>query len=446
VWTDAEIEWYFKYTRDAQYLVDSERPNCTFLRRISWQYPYMGCQQRAEQANGLIADTGKQKPYKLFAFGELHVITDNHPNGYVDWAWHVVPVVRRSTGEPIVFDAAINPCRPLNWKEWLAQMTMDINNFDDVAGGWGVTVANANAYTNMSDPVNEPSHREDSKFDLQNAILDWEWHVQETLLRDPNEVLNTNPPWANKACEKIVMNFQRIDVEPNTNITIVTRCPFGTLVLGGGFVPYADTFLIYKNARNGNGWEISARNTSTSSQGLFVDVDCLVDPPSNAFVSTVTSSKVTIARNAYNSATASCSSGKLIGGGFLTTLGNPAAIMKIYNHGRTTSKGNTWRVSAYNTTTGSRNLTSYAYCLQNANVSVTQTSANVTGSDGYAIATCPSSQLTMGGGFTFPRTAAYSVLRMWNDLDNTYRVQFYPFPTGGNAANSYSCAQCMTKP
>ena len=103
-WTDADILSQFPLTRDNRYMTVSSNPG--FQRRISWMYPADGCFSRAEQVDVQAANAGKVRPYKLFAFGALHVTTSNDPKGYVDWGWHTVPVVKNSAGEPIVFDAA----------------------------------------------------------------------------------------------------------------------------------------------------------------------------------------------------------------------------------------------------------------------------------------------------------------------------------------------------
>jgi len=64
-----------------------------------------------------------------------------------------------------------------------------------------------------------------------------------------------------------------------------------------------------------NGWEIDAKNVGSTSASLTSSAVCLVGAPTKASVKTVTGSKVTIGKGAYNSTTATCSSGVLVGGG-----------------------------------------------------------------------------------------------------------------------------------
>src|SRR3569623_3207375 len=139
-WTDADILAQFASTRDKRYITDSfdASPN---PRRITWMYPQDGCFDRAEQVDDLVAQAGKVRPYKLFAFGNspfLRAYTNNDSSGVVSWTFHVVPIVKNSAGQPIVFDAALSPCRPLPYKDWLALLVDSMSSYDDIGSGNGV--------------------------------------------------------------------------------------------------------------------------------------------------------------------------------------------------------------------------------------------------------------------------------------------------------------------
>jgi hypothetical protein len=443
-WSDADILGQFNAIRDRRYMFGTSAPSVQ--RRISWMYPDDGCYTRAEQIVGQAGDAGKARPYKLFAFGSLRVYTPNTASGLITWWYHVVPIVKNGAGEVIVLDPSIETCRPLRWKDWLALMTDNLSNFD-LGGEWGVTVADPNAYVPGSLVTGEPSHRTESLNSQQGGFLNLEWNRQVSLGRDPNVVLAASPPWGNKACVTSFTQGNRVNVPGNSSATSLAKCPYGTLAVGGGLAPDTSSVLVTRSARNGNGWEVVARNRSSSTSALWSEVTCLQGAGSSASITTVTGSKVTIARNAFNSTTATCSSGQLVGGGFLTTVGgSPSSIMKIYLNGRTASTGQSWRISGFNTSSGSRDLTSYAYCLRNVSTSVSQADGVLTSfEEGVSYAWCPGDHITLGGGFTMPRTASYSAASMWNNQDGAFGVWFDPAPAGGDP-NARAYAECMTKP
>ena len=210
-WTDEQIMAQFTATRDLRYMYDGGVPVPDEERRISWLYPDDGCFARAEQVVGLVDDAGLEKPYKLWAFDlrwslRLHVDTDNDPDGYVDWNWHVVPLVKNSAGEPVVLDAALSPCEPLPWQDWLALMVDDVNKFDDDSEDFKVAVSDYNAYLPNDDVLdNVPGHavhRPESLDDEELYYLGAEWYRQVTeLSRNADEMFGDNPVWLD-ICER----------------------------------------------------------------------------------------------------------------------------------------------------------------------------------------------------------------------------------------------------
>jgi hypothetical protein len=446
-WSDADIAAQFAATRDAQYMTTAGDPR---QRRISWQYPDNGCFARAEQVNVRIAAAGKPKPYKLFAFGQsadLVVSTTNHPDGNVHWWYHVVPVVKNSVGQAVVFDAALSPCRPLFWREWLGLMAGDITFFDNVAGGNGVTVASPNAYDPFSLVTGEPSHSQQSLDEQVGIFLPAEWNRQQAMGRDPNVVLFASPPWSGWGCWNTTVVGGSAAVAPGANTTVTATCPLFTLAVGGGFTANAN-FAISKNAMSGSkAWQITGRNNGSTTQTLYGQARCLIGAPSGASVASIQGNVVNVSANSNGTSTATCGSGVLVSGGFTTTLGsNPATVMRIYNNNRTTTTGNTWQASAQNTTSASKSVTSFAYCLQGTNYSVSQTTATLS-SSGFASTGCSGlpTNVTVGGGYAFPRTTNYTVwdasfLRQWGWL-----VQMSPPPANGDA-NAKGHAECMSHP
>jgi hypothetical protein len=114
--------------------------------------------------------------------------------------------VKNTKGEAIVLDAAINPCGPLAWKDWLKTMVDDITVFDDSQNGNGVTVADGAAYGPGSLAINDPDGSGPSPTtnelisldDLQGGyLLSVEWQRQLELNRDPAVWLGGSSPWLN---------------------------------------------------------------------------------------------------------------------------------------------------------------------------------------------------------------------------------------------------------
>lgn len=281
-WTDAQIQAEFTKTRDARYLYDSDTPD--FARRLSWLYPDDGCYARAEQVVEMAEDAGLAKPYKLFAFGPLVVDTPNHPYGSVSWWYHVVPVVKNTAGEPIVLDAAINPCGPLAWKDWLATMVDDISVFDDLSSGNGVSVSDDAAYGPGSLVLDDPDGRgaEPTVNEIQSLsalqdgyLLDAEWARQSELRREPAVWLGGASPWLS-GCTVPCTEATATDLGAEHSITAVsgnaclkvTRYPgswVGAVVVqpqgnGTGYpIPFAWT-----NCTNAGVSNVSADWTQTS--------------------------------------------------------------------------------------------------------------------------------------------------------------------------------------
>lgn len=217
VWTDAEIMAFFAESRDDRYLAQSTVPG--YPRRISWLYPNDGCFARAEQVIGKIVDESR-KPFKLYALdttynGSLVVKSKNvvpvpgEDFGYVNWWYHVVPVVQNTDGDYMVLDASIQPCGPLYWEDWLALMTPDgdISVFDDALTTMRVSISDYNAYGITSDNAygNTPGYTVHLGWSYDHLQLDsdtgyrylWkEWNRQTVDLgRDAEDYFGDDPVW-----------------------------------------------------------------------------------------------------------------------------------------------------------------------------------------------------------------------------------------------------------
>ena len=443
IWTDADIMAQFAQTRDNRYMTHPSNPG--FPRRITWMLPDDGCFARAEQVAVQAAQAGKQRPHKLFAFGipTLHVSTDNHPNGWEEWSWHTVPVVRNSAGEPIVFDAALSPCKPLPWRKWLALMVNDVAKFDIPGSGYTVSLGDSWAYGEFSLVTGEPSHSAESVND-ELTFMPYEWDRQIELGRNPNVVLGATPPWSGFACLMTEPEESTTTVAPNTSATLTTPCPFGTLAVGGGWGLSSQNLTVSRTGKSGNGWQIVAKNVGGSSASLSTSAVCLTGAPSNAAITIATSNAINISPGSFATASATCGTGsRLVGGGYATTQGT-SSVMRVYANRRSTTTGNTWQVSAQNTTSSTKSLSPFAYCLVQTTFTADQTSGNLTW-EGIAEASCPSSKATTGGGFVFPRLTNYKLLLNKHVGFNLYRVDMSPAPPGGDS-NAKAYAECLAHP
>jgi uncharacterized Zn-binding protein involved in type VI secretion len=87
---------------------------------IAFKYPTDGCYAR----NWLMVQRMQQlgiQPYVAWSVGDLHAKTSNHPKGYVEWAYHVAPLVevRQPDGkiDVMVIDPSLSD-RPMTVDEW----------------------------------------------------------------------------------------------------------------------------------------------------------------------------------------------------------------------------------------------------------------------------------------------------------------------------------------
>jgi hypothetical protein len=451
-WSDGDILAHFATSRDARYMEMSNVPD--FPRRISWMYPDDGCFARADQVDVRVAQAGKTRPYKLFVFGRasefeplLRFYTDNAPTGVVKWTYHVAPVVRNSANEVVVLDAALSPCRPLPWKEWLELMVDDLGIFADIGGldsEKGLTLADSFAYDPYSVPYGEPSHEAQSRTYVEGYLLWMEWSRQEYQMgRDPYVVLGASPPWSGYNCVSVDTRQSMMTLAPGASGTVTATCPFATRAVGGGmWLGSPQSFTASKNAMSGNGWQITAKNVGSSTASFSASAVCLVGSQDNTQVSTIQGNVVSINPNSYSTSSASCGTATLVGGGYTTTQGS-TSVMRIYNNARSSSNGNTWQVSAFNTTGTAKSLTAFAYCLPSTGLTYSQSSVGI-GPGGLGFVLC-SPKNVLGGGFSFPRTSNYQVNGMQATDSTTYLVTMTSVPSGGDP-NAKAYAECLTHP
>lgn len=203
IWPDFKtIQSNFEKIRDIRYFNDQRVTG--FMRRISWLFPDDGCYTRAsaviKDLFGPIHNAASQyqRPSKIFAFGNLCVNTDNHPEGYVSWWYHTAPVVKdAATGVVYVLDPAVEPRKPLPVEQWMAAISANsgacsmrknsVSKFN-ICNGYGAT-PDSKCMSNYS----EEEYQDVAQLRFQRQ----ERSRQEMLGRDVDKVLGDTPPWAN---------------------------------------------------------------------------------------------------------------------------------------------------------------------------------------------------------------------------------------------------------
>lgn len=133
--------------------------------------------------------------------------------------------------------------------------------------------------------------------------------------------------------------------------TATASCIEGKRVIGGGFEG-SSGFSLSTFKKNGDAWEVVARNTIAIFQTLTARVMCY---DGNASVGQ-TSNQTTISADSSGTATAYCSSGVVTGGGF--SVDEDITITSMVKD------GNNWKVTAFNNDSPPTTLTVYAICTE----------------------------------------------------------------------------------
>jgi len=144
--------------------------------------------------------------------------------------------------------------------------------------------------------------------------------------------------------------YSQVTAAPGGIGHVVTNCPTGTVLTGGGFAGNTSLF-VYSNSATGNGWEVDAQNTSGTNQLLNSYALCLSGTSaSSAQVYT----QVNVAASGIGEATVACPAGAVLtGGGY---AGNTSLF--VYH----SMQYNGWDIYAQNISGSSQLLNSYAMC------------------------------------------------------------------------------------
>jgi len=117
----------------------------------------------------------------------------------------------------------------------------------------GSRFADSNAYDDMSLVTGNSNQRDDALYQEDNVYLDDEWNLQSTLLRNPTVVLRfrstveREPP-----VSRLPVQYTTATV-PENGSAVSFQPVLCYAQPGGGLMLSSNTWLVYKNARSGNG-------------------------------------------------------------------------------------------------------------------------------------------------------------------------------------------------
>jgi hypothetical protein len=145
-----------------------------------------------------------------------------------------------------------------------------------------------------------------------------------------------------------------VSIDAGHSASQTVTCPSGSVVTGGGYTGKGDgTLWTYASWMNGNGWQVSAKNTGAYGTAFNVYAVCLSGTPLST---TAVTGNADIAPGSVGFAEAACPAGKTVsGGGF----GLSDDLIPWYSV--LTSSG--WRVFAHNGGAHTRGLLSEAVCV-----------------------------------------------------------------------------------
>lgn len=187
IYTSHGLTQIFSKVRDSRFLQDDQHEN--FKRRLSWLYPDDGCFVRAELMNFLVDEIDSEKLQQVFIFGDLKVKTDNSPNGFVGWWYHVAPITKVNN-KYYVLDPAINHHGPTELTSWIEKQVDTQKAQLTICNGDVTSPFDINCH-GTANPEKEYS----ASLQSMQYYLDREWERQKELLRDPYRVLGNDPIW-----------------------------------------------------------------------------------------------------------------------------------------------------------------------------------------------------------------------------------------------------------
>jgi len=118
-------------------------------------------------------------PKMHFVFGDyLKAKSDSTVNGYVEWVWHVAPIVRLRDGKLYVLDPSLsaNPIEKESWHELMTEYPGKVT---------GYVTCESNTYLAWDECFNPAQIDRDLLESDVQGYLRKEWNHQKKLKRDP---------------------------------------------------------------------------------------------------------------------------------------------------------------------------------------------------------------------------------------------------------------------
>jgi len=149
--------------------------------------------------------------------------------------------------------------------------------------------------------------------------------------------------------------FTYISVDGGGHVgSAVTTCPAGSVVTGGGYTGKQDGSLwTYFSGNNGNGWQVSAKNSGVGSVAFNIYAICL---SGTTLTTTSVIGNKDIGPGGNGFAEVACPAGKVISGGGFGLSDDLIPYFSSMSSGY-------WRVYTHNTGVHTRGLISRAICL-----------------------------------------------------------------------------------
>jgi hypothetical protein len=147
--------------------------------------------------------------------------------------------------------------------------------------------------------------------------------------------------------------------------TATARCPSGKLLVGGGFTspPAQGAALIVHDSYRSSptAWTVGGV-IATGAGSSAVTAHAYCRKAKGRPVSDVSTSASLAGNGEIKTLSPSCSTGRLIGGGFQSTLA-PSGTGYVFPQVNQAASPNTWTVTGVAADSGPRTLTAHAYCM-----------------------------------------------------------------------------------
>ena len=187
---------------------------------------------------------------------------------------------------------------------------------------------------------------------------------------------------------------EQVSIPANENGNTTVLCPSGSIVVSGGF-DSENGVRIWHSMKDGNGWRVYGRNTTSSSKTIRVYAICLYQ---SGGLTSQEMNQENADPNDTSQLEVDCPLDSLVtGGGWVIGATNP---VEIINSSRS---GNGWQIDVNNSGEDDPLINVYAICLSGVSATTAQVSVSngeIPGGETEQLyKSCPSGSSVTGGGF-----------------------------------------------